>query len=372
MIFRDVEEPAVPPECTPEQMLTGPRLEPKEYVCLYSDKKFEAFIEEWTFYYLKQICGEYVRVTSSSGAGDRGRDVIGYVDETISPPVCDVFQCKHYKNPVTTSEFMPELAKLCKHTFDKTIPIPRKYWLVAPQDVGPGLGELLETPDKVLKKLKESWKDTKKKPLLKVGGTAVPLDGALEKFVDAFDFSIVKPKPILEVISEFEETNRYAQRFGGGLTKPLPSTSTPSQFGANETRYVKQLVAVYSHDSGDRTIEASQLLGNSSTTVGRHFNRSRERFYFAETIREFAKDNLPDGFEYQTIQTEVLDGVIDTVEADYDKALDRVNATTDMASGLSIGEHPLKPYLKSQSLKGICHQLVNDEQITWISGDADD
>ena len=121
MTMSDLQEPAVPPECTPEQILTGPRLEPKEYVRLYSDKKFEAFIEEWAFYYLKKICGEYARMVNFSGSGDRGRDVIGYVDETQSPPLCDVFQCKHYKNSVTTSEFMPELAKLCKHSFDKTM-----------------------------------------------------------------------------------------------------------------------------------------------------------------------------------------------------------------------------------------------------------
>ena len=72
-------------------------------------------------YYLKKICGEYARMVNFSGSGDRGRDVIGYVDETQSPPLCDVFQCKHYKNSVTTSEFMPELAKLCKHSFDKTM-----------------------------------------------------------------------------------------------------------------------------------------------------------------------------------------------------------------------------------------------------------
>ncbi len=372
MTFSDLQIPAAPPECTAEQILSGPRLEPKEYVQLYSDKKFEAFIEEWAYYYLKEICGAYVRVVNFSGSGDRGRDVIGYVDESQSPPICDVYQCKHYKTPVSTSEFLPELAKLCKHAFDKTIPIPRRYWIVAPQDVGPGLGELLEKPNEVRKALKESWEDAKKKPLLKIAGTVVSLDGALNEFVDSFDFSMVRPKPILEVISEFRRTHRYAQRFGGGLTKPIPIPSIPSQLGANETRYVEQLVAVYSHDSGDPPIHPTRLLGLSSSTVAKHFNRSRERFYFAETIREFAKDNLPAGFDYKTIQAEVLDGVIDTVERDYEKALDRVNATTDKASTLSIGEHPLKPYLKSQSLKGICHQLVNDEQITWVPGASND
>jgi hypothetical protein len=234
------------------------------------------------------------------------------------------------------------------------------------------LGELLEKPDQVLAALKESWADTKKKPLLKMAGTAVTLDGDFADFVDSFDFSIIKPKPILEVINELRQTHRYAQRFGGGLTEPPPKPSVPSELGANETRYVEQLIGVYAHDSGDTSISATQLLGNASSALARHFNRSRERFYFAETIREFAKDNLPDGFDYKTIQTEVFDGVIDTVEATYDKAIDRVNATTDTASTLSIGDHPLKPYLKSQSMKGICHQLVNDDQITWLSGESND
>ena len=372
MTFSDLEDPKAPPECTAEQILTGPRLEPKEYVRLYSGKKFEAFIAEWAYCYLQEICNEYLRVVNFSGSGDRGRDVIGYVNDSQTPPICDIYQCKHYKNPILTSEFLPELAKLCKHTFDKTIPVPRQYWIVAPQDVGPGLGELLEKPDEVLKVLKERWTDTKKKPLLKIAGAAVLLDGELEVYVDSFNFSIVKPKPIHEVIGEFRKTNRYAQRFGGGLRKPLPETLISAQLAENETRYVEQLVSVYSYDAGQNNINAASLLGTTTSSIARHFNRSRERFYFAETIREFAKDNLPDGFEYQTIQTEVFDGVIDTVEAEHNTALDRVNATTDTASTLSIGEHPLKPYLKSQSLKGICHQLVNDEQITWISGDSND
>ena len=132
------------------------------------------------------------------------------------------------------------------------------------------------------------------------------------------------------------------------------------------SRYIEQLIGVYVHDSGDDTISASSLLGSQSSTVSRHFNRSRERFFYAETIREFARESLPEGFEFNTIQDEVFNGVIEIAESTFDTALKRVNETTKSATCLTLGEHPLKPYLKVQSLSGICHQLANDDRLTWV------
>lgn len=373
MTLSNLTRPTAPPECTPEQILSGPRLSPKEYIEGYSDTKFELFIEEWAFFYLQEICGHYVRVMNFGGAGDKGRDVIGFVNEN-DPPITDVYQCKHYKDAITPGDFYPELAKMCKHVFDGSIPMPRNLYVVAPNDVGPTLGDLLAPGGDVLTPLKTRWKDSSKSPLLKIGKDPVMLEGELESFVDGFDFSIVKPKPILEVISEFRQTHRFAQRFGGGLTKPLPDTTVPDSLLDTESRYIEQLVGVYVHDTGDTTISASALLGSQDSTTSRHFNRSRERFFYAETIREFARESLPDGFEFGTIQDEVYDGVVEIAESTFDAALERVNETTKTAACLSLGEHPLKPYLKVQSLSGICHQLANDDRLTWVptSGESDD
>ncbi|MCA9177687.1 MAG: hypothetical protein KDB14_24635 [Planctomycetales bacterium] len=365
MTLSDVTRPTTPPECTAEQILTGPRLAPKEYVEGYSADKFEEFIEEWAFFYLKEICGDYARVMNFGGAGDRGRDVIGYVTEN-NPVICDVYQCKHYKDALAPGDFYPELAKLCKHVYAKAIPRPRNLFVVAPKDVGPSLGDMLAPGGDILTPLKKRWQDASKGPLLTIGKDAVKLEGDFEKFVNDFDFSIVKPKPILEVINEFRQTHRFAQRFGGGLTKPLPATTVPASLLSSESRYIEQLIAVYIHDSGDTTINANSLLGSTTTTVSRHFNRSRERFFYAETIREFARESLPDGFEFSTIQDEVHDGVVEVAESEFSTAIERVNETTRTATCLVLGEHPLKPYLKVQSLSGICHQLANDDRLTWV------
>jgi len=102
--------------CSPEQILTGEYIDPRDRIKLYSDAQFEDFIEEWAFFVLQEQKNEYVRVARFGNAGDKGRDVIGYVDEQASPVVCDVFQCKHYGHPLQPLEFLPELAKLCFHT----------------------------------------------------------------------------------------------------------------------------------------------------------------------------------------------------------------------------------------------------------------
>ena len=233
MTLTDVSRPTAPPECTAEQILTGPRLTPKEYIEGYSDKKFEAFIEEWAFFYLKEICGDYIKVMNFGGAGDKGRDVIGYVNDS-DPLVCDIYQCKHYKDAIAPGDFYPELAKMCKHVYDGSIPLPRNYFVVAPKDVGPSLGDMLVPGSDVLTPLKKRWQDKSKSPLFKIGADVIKLEGDLEQFVDSFNFSIVKPKPILEVINEFRQTHRFAQRFGGGLTKPLPDTTVPDSLHDNE------------------------------------------------------------------------------------------------------------------------------------------
>jgi len=196
----------------------------------------------------------------------------------------------------------------------------------------------------------------------------VTLDGDLEIYVRAFDFTIVRHRPIHEIINEHRGTIRHAPRFGGGFTKPMPAPrKPPTDIDSIETRYVEQLIEVYRIHTGRSELEVTELVRNATAgKVSRHFNQSRERFYYAETLREFARDNLPENFTYRSIQDDVYDGVFDTVERDYVSPLDRVRETTDAAATVTVDNHPLAPYVKNQALRGICHQLANDDRILWV------
>jgi hypothetical protein len=364
----DVEAPPALPARTPAEILHGPHVAPLDYIARYSDGEFEQMIEEWAFYYLQGLRREYRKVHRLGGSGDKGRDIIGYVDLDADPIVIDVYQCKHYGHPLRPSEFWPELAKLCYFTFTKTVPVPRKYFIVAPQNCGPELTALIDTPADLKRDFIAEWKNTSKnKPLYKsVAGGAHELIGELEKYVNDFDFRRIASKPILEVVEELRNIpHKYSPRFGGGLIKPPPADITPpAQIAPSEARYVNCLLEAYRQHKNDNALTCENLVDQ----LALHFKVSRVRYYCAETIKEFSKDTLPDGFTFAQVQDQVYHNVIDTVlRPDITDGYIRVIEVVQAAKDTKIVNHPLREYLKVPSLQGICHQLANEGTIKWVA-----
>ncbi len=362
----EVEAPPPLPACTPEEILLGPYVDPLDRISRYSDKKFEEMIEEWAFYYLRNLKGEYKRVRRLGGAGDMGRDVIGYVDPDADQVTIDVYQCKHYGHPLQPGEFWPELAKLCIFTFEDKIPLPRKYYITAPQDCGPELSALLDKPVELKREFIEVWKKADaKKPLHKAkGGVKYPLVGELEVYVNSFDFKRITCKPILEVVDELRNIpHKYAPRFGGGLIKPPPVDFVPpDEIADSEAGYIECLLEAYRQHKCDSSLTCELL----SDYLLNHFKISRVRFYCAETIREFSRDGLPESYTYAQVQEQVYHNIFDTVHRpDFpDGYLRSLHAAT-VAATTQIN-HPLRTYLKVASLQGICHQLANEGKVKWV------
>lgn len=86
----DVDCPIGKPLCTLEEILIGPKLDPLDHIKLYDNEKFEEMIREWAYFYLQEKSGKYKRVQRLGGAGDRGRDVIGYLDTKSSAPAANI------------------------------------------------------------------------------------------------------------------------------------------------------------------------------------------------------------------------------------------------------------------------------------------
>lgn len=363
----DAESPPSLPACSPEEILLGPYVSPLDRIALYTDEPFEQLIEEWAFYYLQGLKKEYKRVRRLGGSGDKGRDVIGYVDPDSDPVVIDVYQCKHYGHPIQPAELWPEIAKLCLFTQQGKIPVPRKYYITAPQNCGPDLTALLDQPEELKNEFIAEWKKTtKKKPLYKsVAGGTHPLEGDLEKYVEAFDFRRITCKPILEVVEELRQIpHKYSPRFGGGLIKPPPDDIVPpDEIAASEAGYVNCLLAAYRQHKCDDALTCEAL--NDYLEV--HFKMSRVRYYCAETIKEFSRDTLPESFTFAQVQEQVYHNIIDTVHRpDFPDGYYRVVEVVKTAQATQILNHPLRSYLKVSSLQGICHQLANEGTVKWV------
>lgn len=362
--LEDLEPPPPQPRLTPMEILKGPSITPHQHVQLYDDKAFEEFIRDWAFYYL-QKAGIYQGVRRFGGAGDLGRDVVGYLDLPLKADRFDIYQCKHYQSGLIPTEMWIEFAKLCAFTHEKRFPFPRLYYIIAPHDVGPSLGDLIDSPDKLRAELIDAWPKHCEAKLAK--GKTYVLEGDLLKHVESFPFDRVRNKPIHEIIDEFRNTPRFPGRFGGGLKAfPVADDVPPEDVQAGETRYVEQLLAAYS-DEADTPFASVQAL--HSTQFLPDLRRQRERFYSAETLRRFARDNQPAAAPYDEITDQMHSGVIDRVLMSFASGYHRMLETMTTAAQVVITNHPLVDYLKPQSKQGICHQLANDNRIKWVPDD---
>jgi len=113
----DIHRPVTPAGVSPALLLQS-----------YDDSDWEVFVQEWNISYTNK----YHLVDRIGGAGDMGRDVIGYFGEPSDPTTqWDNFQCKGYGEPLQTSHIWIELGKLCYFTWTGAYSCPRRYLQVS-------------------------------------------------------------------------------------------------------------------------------------------------------------------------------------------------------------------------------------------------
>lgn len=170
----------------------------------------------------------------------------------------------------------------------------------------------------------------------------------------------------MELIEGHSKTGFHAVRFGGGLP-PRPDPSLPPEAPAdNESRYIHQLLEAYGDHVGSNLIDPSALA--PYTQLKRDFLRQRERFYHAESLRNFARDTVPEG-TFSALQDEIFHGVVDVCEGGYGDGFERMKATVAHASSVATTANPLVSTIKAQDRQGICHQLANDDRLKWVPKD---
>jgi hypothetical protein len=339
------------------QSFASQGLSPRQIVSAYDAGQWEEFINEWT----QGLKSEYAQVQRFSGAGDRGRDVAGFLSVPVSSSAWDNYQCKHYKRPLSPSDIWIELGKLCYFTFVGDYTIPRKYRFVAPNDVGPKLKDLLLKPNELRKELLANWAEHCAKAITDT--KPITLASALLKHVNQFDFSIVGYSPLVEVIEQHMKTRFWATRFRfTPPARPVPP-EPPIQPAPHEARYVQQLLDAYG-DAEKRTIPNLNEL-EKMPRYHEHLKRSRQWFFQAEALDRFSRDNYPNG-EFEKIKKQILDGVIDTAEGNHEHGFACVCAATDRAADLVLGNCELASFAEVGDKKGVCHHLANEDKLKWV------
>jgi hypothetical protein len=320
---------------------------------------WEIFIEEW----LEVKKQQYLEVERFGGAGDKGRDVVGYVTDKTRPDYSwDCYQCKHYDRPLMKSQMWVEFGKIIYYTYKKVYPVPRKYYFISPKGCGTSFSTFLTRPAEIKAEILTHWEKDIANEI--ISGTEISMDPVLKKYIENFDYTIfhrIQPKTIIE---EHKAHANHVSWFGGGLPdrEILDESQISSEIRAEEAVYVGKLVKAYASDTNMAYTSIDEI--DQSTRHYRHFTRARINFHHAEQLRNFSRDNLPVG-TFESFQDEVYDGVINIVDGDHKNDYARVMAVESHSSIIAITSNALKDVSNVKDKVGVCHQLSNNDRIDW-------
>ena len=353
-------EPAGKPnEIVAPQLISGKPPPPQQLILLYSANDWEEFLREWGHYQKKQ----YHLVTRLGGANDYGVDVACFCTDDGFQGDWDNYQCKHYADPLGPKTAIQEIGKLMWHVYSNNLTKPRKYYFFAPKDCGPSLKKLLLDKGKLRLEVKSKWSDWCAKSITSTQD--ISLDGEFGDFVENFDFSIFNYKPSLEIIEEHQNTPYHTYRFFKTLEgRPAPE-KPPTEHAVMEAKYIEKLLDAYSDYS---KLPNDQINLSDGSVLARHFLRQRENFYYAEALKLFSRDSVPPG-TYDLLQDEMFSAVVEVVDDIHDNGFECVKAVTKHAQGLGFPSNVLHQVMKVQDKQGICHQLANDDKLSWVKKD---
>ena len=340
-------------------------ISPLTRLSIMSSREFEDITALW----LKESINiRYSNIAQIGGSKDAGRDIVAYAID--DPKSFDVYQCKHYKNPLVPSQYWVEFGKLCYHTFVQRYGRPSAYYIVASNGIGDNLRYYIEHSAEINNALLNAWPKHcgKKKQIVDDG---IQLTTELEEYIKAFDFSIVQEITPLRLLHESENTKWYKYYFGGGLKQRHPVQFPLDDVDAGEETlpYVSQLLKVYS-ESVESEIDNIDTLRTHPQWM-RHLRHQRHSYFSAQQLARFARDELLDDTAYTQIKTEVNYAVEFPLRQVHPKAIDRVDQALASARSLRIN-NPILRAVNTLDTCGMCHELVNDGEIKWYEKEKTD
>ena len=332
-------------------------ISPIDKVKIMNEDTFEEFVIEWLYEVNKE---KYSSIFRIGGAGDKGRDIIAYYKDGL----IDYYQCKHYKSPLSPSEFWVEFGKLCYYTYNKEIPVPISYYIVASNGFGPSLLDLLDNHKLINQELIKNWDKHCKSKIRKE--TIIELNDELRKYIEEFNFGIVRAIPIEKIIDEHIRTVYGSIRVGGASVKPPEGIDVHSDIEHDEIPYITALYDAYSDKVSSQLNSIDDL---KKYNLNNHFERQRKFYYSCETIRRFVRDTFTDTNDFDILKQEVYDGIIEVYESDYNDGYERLESVMKQACVVNTTKSLLDSKLRlvgNSERKGACHMLVNDGLIKWV------
>lgn len=347
----------------PPLTVLGPKMRsphtptPKQKISLYSADEWEEFTYEW----VRALEEGYVGIELGGGTGDRGVDVAAFLTQSKFNGDWHSYQCKHYSAPLPLATAMGEILKVFIAAWEGHYALPSRYVFVAP-NISRGLQRMLATPVELKKAfLKDLTKPTNK--------AFTALESAVrqgvEQLAEANDFSLFEAANLDDILDLHRTTRHYATRFDEPFSTRPEVRFPPEEHASHESRYIQQLLDVYAEHFQAGTLNDV----TAHDKAGPHLKRQREAFYSAEALRMFARDHVPEG-HFEALQDDLYDSVVEVADRDFPNGWARVQAVLEASTQVQVTETHLIRVVRTRDRKGVCHQLANDDRLTWCTGET--
>lgn len=337
----------------------GPPISAAARVSLMDDVAFELLVQAW----MPVTKKKYLGIERFGGAGDMGRDVVGWMDAQKCAGVWDNVQCKRLAKPLAPALLWPELGKVLWHVSRADYAIPRSMLFFCSKGIGTTAKHLLTNPEKLRAGLVENWD---KSVATEITYTAtVPLDGALKALVTTADFSIFGPLSVETVLEDLKGTPYYLATFGGGFPDRPAAAEPPATVQAQEERFVSRLLAVYAERRNRPSLPLTELA--QYEIENRHFNEMRRQFYSADALEKFVRD-ITDPAVYAAFQNAVQAAVMPVYLDEHPSGYKRLNQSLAAAAQLNASSNAVFLVAEPLDKQGVCHQLINQEKLNcWVN-----
>jgi hypothetical protein len=330
----------------------------------FSADEFERFTLEWASGYLRKQENVF-EVQWRGGAGDKGRDVIVWLDAPdIKPRRWRLYQCKRYDANLGLSKAGAEIAKLLHYTFVEDYSVPESYHFVTHRGLTSPFQDLLDNPEKLKAAMLSTWDDYSSAI---TSAKKIELTDDFKAYIEAFEFSIFRGKQPSELVSEHAQTEYHLVVFGAPLIDRPAPPQPPSVVATAEARYIEQLYSVISSDL-QKKVQCVTDFESNKYHAGL-FTRSRLTFYSAEGLFELARDQFANPVLFDSLVEEFEHGLVYTYTEPSAEPIERLKNTVQAAQSLQLGAHPLAPHMNSKDREGMCHQLANKDVLDWCCYD---
>jgi len=326
----------------------------------FSAEEFERFTLEWASDYLAVKRPEIVEVQLRGGAGDKGRDIVAWLDPTtIGVRRWLLFQCKHYSSALGASTAAVEIGKVLFYSHRGDYTFPEEYHFVTHKGVTSQFQDLIDEPEKLREFIITNWANYCRS---KIHKDPVELTTNLKAHIDNVAFSAFRAKQPLSLINEHAQTSYHLTVFGAPLIERPKPPKPPSEVAPGENQYVTQLLEVISADIGHTVSKLNDFLGSEKHC--RLFDRSRLTFYHAEGLRELARDQMADVAFFDTLLDELHNGLYHWHTSTPD-GYPRLISTLQGSQIVQLSKHPLEPHVLANDREGMCHQMANEGRVRW-------